>query len=46
LLHSTIYTKLIAHPTATSLPLAIDEDQLSGSERNHTTEQVAYWVVE
>ena len=28
--------------TATTLRLAVDEDQIGDSERNHTTEQVAY----
>ena len=30
--------------TSTNLQLAIDEDQMNDSERNHTTEQVAYLV--
>ncbi len=30
----------------TNLALAFDEDQLAGSERNHTTEQVAYIIFE
>jgi len=29
-------------PSATSLPLAIDEDQVRDGERSHTTEQVGY----
>jgi len=32
--------------SASTLDLAIDEDQISDSERNHTTEQVAYLVFE
>ena len=32
--------------TATSLNLAVDEDQVTDSERTHTTEQVAYIVFE
>ena len=32
--------------TSTSLFLSIDEDQISGSERSHTTEQVGYVVFE
>lgn len=32
--------------SATTLTLAVDEDQLSNSERNHTTEQVGYIVFE
>jgi len=32
--------------TASQLTLAVDEDQLSGNERNHTTEQLGYLVFE
>ncbi|BDS07033.1 hypothetical protein NT6N_20730 [Oceaniferula spumae] len=32
--------------TSTSLTLAVDEDQLGGTERNHTHEQVGYLVFE
>ena len=36
-----------ASPVSSSdLDLAVDEDQISGSERSHTTEQVAYIVFE
>ena len=31
-------------PSATTLPLVIDEDQIRDNERNHTTEQVGYVV--
>ncbi len=33
-------------PAGGTISLAIDEDQLSDSERNHTTEQVAYFVID
>ncbi len=33
-------------PTAGTIDLVIDEDQLRDSERNHTTEQVAYFVID
>ena len=33
-------------PISTNINLAIDEDTVGDSERNHTTEQVAYWVME
>jgi dienelactone hydrolase len=33
-------------PDSTSLSVIIDEDQLGNSERNHTTEQVAYFAFE
>lgn len=36
---------LTASPLVDLLTLAIDEDQLNDSERNHTTEQVAYWIL-
>ncbi len=32
-------------PVSDQLNLAIDEDRIGDSERNHTTEQVAYWVM-
>ena len=32
--------------SSTTLTLAVDEDQLSNSERNHTTEQLGYIVFE
>ncbi|WP_428819053.1 hypothetical protein [Microbulbifer sp. MCCC 1A16149] len=31
-------------PSATSIALSVDEDQILQSERSHTTEQVGYWV--
>lgn len=34
------------NPISTSIGLAIDEDTVSNAERNHTPEQVAYWVME
>ena len=37
---------LLAAPTASTLHLAIDEDQIKDSERKHTTEQVSYIVFE
>ena len=33
-------------PTGSTLRLAIDEDQLGNSERSHTTEQVAYFIID
>ncbi|MEM6688402.1 MAG: Ig-like domain-containing protein [Planctomycetota bacterium] len=33
-------------PAGGSIALSIDEDQLRDSERNHTTEQVAYFVID
>jgi hypothetical protein len=33
-------------PSSGTISLAIDEDQLRDSERNHTTEQVAYFVID
>ncbi|MEM6692469.1 MAG: dockerin type I domain-containing protein, partial [Planctomycetota bacterium] len=33
-------------PTEGTIALAIEEDQLGDSERNHTTEQVAYFVID
>ncbi|WP_131906359.1 DUF11 domain-containing protein [Cocleimonas flava] len=35
-----------SNPISTSISLAIDEDTVRNTERNHTTEQVAYWVME
>ncbi len=35
-----------ASPVSTQLSLAIDEDTVSDPDRNHITEQVAYWVME
>ena len=35
-----------SNPVSSSISLAIDEDTVRNSERNHTTEQVAYWVME
>ena len=35
-----------SNPVTSSISLAIDEDTVRNSERNHTTEQVAYWVME
>ena len=36
---------LTATPLVDTLTLAIDEDQLNDTERSHTTEQVAYWLL-
>ena len=33
-------------PTGSTLRLAVDEDQLGDSERGHTTEQVAYFIID
>ena len=33
-------------PTGNTLKLAIDEDQAKDSERRHTTEQVAYFIID
>ena len=33
-------------PSSGTISLSIDEDQLGDSERNHTTEQVAYFVID
>ena len=33
-------------PSGGTIDLVIDEDQLRDSERNHTTEQVAYFVID
>jgi uncharacterized repeat protein (TIGR01451 family) len=35
-----------ANPISNQIHLAIDEDTVVDSERGHTTEQVAYWVME
>ena len=35
-----------ASPVSSSINLAIDEDTIGDIDRNHTTEQVAYWVME
>ena len=35
-----------ASPITSVISLAIDEDTVRNTERNHTTEQVAYWVME
>jgi len=35
-----------ATPVSTQISLAIDEDTVGDPDRNHTTEQVAYWVME
>ncbi len=35
-----------ASPVSTSLKLAIDEDTIGDTERNHTPEQVSYWVMD
>ena len=40
------YTYGAAPITATTLDLAVDEDQVGDSERSHTTEQVGYVVFE
>ncbi|OVE77886.1 hypothetical protein BVX99_01360, partial [bacterium F16] len=37
---------LHATPTNTTLTLVVDEDQIGDSERNHTTENVAFLIVE
>lgn len=34
------------NPIGSNVRLAIDEDQISDTERSHTTEQVSYWVFE
>jgi len=33
-------------PVSSSIGLAIDEDTVRNAERNHTTEQVSYWVMD
>jgi hypothetical protein len=33
-------------PTQTSIKLAVDEDQIGDTERNHTAEQVFYLIIE
>ena len=38
------YTFGASPATATTLGLAVDEDQVNDSERNHTPEQVSYVV--
>ncbi len=35
-----------ASPVSTQISLAIDEDTVGDPDRNHTTEQVAYWVMQ
>ncbi|MCF6191192.1 MAG: hypothetical protein L3J51_12000 [Cocleimonas sp.] len=35
-----------ASPVSSQLSLAIDEDTVSDTDRSHTSEQVAYWVME
>ena len=35
-----------ASPISTVINLAIEEDTVGDTDRNHTTEQVAYWVME
>lgn len=35
-----------SYTTASQIRLAIDEDQIGNNERNHTTEQVGYFVIE
>jgi|GEM_PF-2494807 len=32
-------------PLGTSISVAVDEDQIADSERNHTAEELAYWVI-
>ncbi|OAD18631.1 hypothetical protein THIOM_005765 [Candidatus Thiomargarita nelsonii] len=40
------YTYGATMATSTTLYLAVDEDQIQDTERNHTTEQISYIVFE
>ena len=35
-----------SNPVSSTINISIDEDTVSNTERSHTTEQVAYWVME